>query len=249
LPIKEAAGRTGAHITPEKETVPAEVIEKPPMTFSQIYKGVLSRKDTNKKSAVYTTVTEILGGYKDDSEARDDAKELRKTGGRRYSAWGYEIGPETIERALKVKSKLHPSGMDKKTAEGFLSNIRHRVQEYYDKGHTRDIPRGGISAELVRHEYAPVGGNQEWWLEQVKQIISDEQTVQDEANRLRESATTETISESDVSPAENAAIHAWYDAHPESDKLNRKPASRKPPRKKTYYRRPGRTETGMKGLR
>lgn len=175
LPIKEAAGAVKA---PEG-VVLATVIENPPMSFAEVYKSVLKRKDTNKRSAIYTTVTEILGGYKDIEEARDDASELRKTGGRRYSPWGYEIGPETIEKAVKVKTKLHPSGFSKDTADGFLNDMRRRVQEYYDRGYTRDISKGSISAELVQHEYAPVGGNRDWWLEQAKRIVDEESAKSD----------------------------------------------------------------------
>ena len=86
-----------ASVIPDKE---------PAKSFAQIYKDVRSRKATNNREAIETTVQEILGGYKDDTEARDDIKELRKVDGRRYSAWGYEVTPDTIERALKVKEEM-----------------------------------------------------------------------------------------------------------------------------------------------
>ena len=189
LPIKEAAGVAQV---PEG-AVPATVIDQnPPMTFAQVYKSVLKRKDTNKKSAVYTAVREILDGYKDTEEAHEDAKSLRETGGRRYSAWGYEIGPDTIEKALKVKAKLHPSGMSKSVADGFLKSMIQRIQEYYDRGYTRDIPKGAISAELVRHEYAPVGGNRDWWLEQAQKLIDKESKSQRGIAGVMRTPTSET---------------------------------------------------------
>ena len=62
----------------------------------------LTQEDIEEK-----TIKEILEGYRDLEEAKEDARTLKKTGGVRYSALGYEVSPEAIEWAIrKVKENM-----------------------------------------------------------------------------------------------------------------------------------------------